>query len=84
VETYRLHLPLSSAWPWKLLTEYIERALQFERLAAEETNPEIKAQFEARRRPIESSWWSGPQNMAFRRQVSPNCKMSPTPEGNPK
>jgi hypothetical protein len=30
----------------KLLTEYIERALQFERLAAEKTNPEIKAQFE--------------------------------------
>jgi hypothetical protein len=30
----------------KLLTEYLEHALQFERLAAEETNPEIKAQFE--------------------------------------
>jgi hypothetical protein len=31
----------------KLLTEYLEHALQFERLAAEETNPEIKAQFES-------------------------------------
>jgi hypothetical protein len=30
----------------KLLTEYLEHALQFERLAAEETNPEITAQFE--------------------------------------
>lgn len=31
----------------KLLTEYLEHALQFERLAAEETDPEIKAQFES-------------------------------------
>jgi hypothetical protein len=28
------------------LTEYLEHARQFERLAAEETNPEIKAKFE--------------------------------------
>jgi hypothetical protein len=28
------------------LAEYQEHARQFERLAAEETNPEIKAQFE--------------------------------------
>jgi hypothetical protein len=30
----------------KLLTEYLEHALSFERLAAEENNTEIKAQFE--------------------------------------
>jgi hypothetical protein len=30
----------------KLLTEYLEYALQFERLAAQEVNPELKAQFE--------------------------------------
>lgn len=29
----------------KLLTEYLEHALTFERMAAEETNPEVKAQF---------------------------------------
>ena len=29
----------------KLLTEYIEHALQFERLAAEESDPALKAQF---------------------------------------
>jgi hypothetical protein len=29
----------------KLLTEYLEHALMFERMAAEETNPEVKAQF---------------------------------------
>src|SRR4051794_22238573 len=38
-------------WPvWgttmKLLTEYLEHALTFERMAAEETNPDVKAQFE--------------------------------------
>jgi hypothetical protein len=31
----------------KLLTEYLEHALQFERLAAEESNPELRAQFES-------------------------------------
>ncbi|WP_271507317.1 hypothetical protein [Bradyrhizobium sp. CCBAU 11357] len=30
----------------KLLTEYLDHALTFERLAAGETNPETKAQFE--------------------------------------
>jgi len=30
----------------KLLTEYLEHALTFERMAAEETNPEVRAQFE--------------------------------------
>jgi hypothetical protein len=30
----------------KLLTEYLEHALQFERLAAQETNPQLKEQFE--------------------------------------
>jgi hypothetical protein len=30
----------------ELLTEYIEHALAFERLAAEENNPEVRAQFE--------------------------------------
>jgi hypothetical protein len=29
----------------KLLTEYLEHALTFERMAAEENNPEIKMQF---------------------------------------
>ena len=29
----------------KLLTEYIEHALQFERLAAQEADPKLKAQF---------------------------------------
>jgi hypothetical protein len=31
----------------KLLTEYLEHALQFERLAAQESNPELKALFES-------------------------------------
>ena len=31
----------------KLLTEYLEHALTFERMAAHESNPEVKAQFEA-------------------------------------
>ncbi|WP_409190342.1 hypothetical protein [Bradyrhizobium sp. RDM4] len=30
----------------KLLNEYLEHALTFERMAAEESNPEVKAQFE--------------------------------------
>jgi hypothetical protein len=30
----------------KLITEYIEHALAFERMAADESNPEVKAQFE--------------------------------------
>jgi hypothetical protein len=30
----------------KLLTEYVEHALQFERLAAQEGDPDLKAQFE--------------------------------------
>jgi hypothetical protein len=30
----------------KLLTEYLEHALSFERMAAEENNPEVRAQFE--------------------------------------
>jgi hypothetical protein len=30
----------------KLLTEYLEHALAFERMAAQENNPEIRAQFE--------------------------------------
>jgi hypothetical protein len=30
----------------KLITEYLEHALSFERMAAEENNPELKAQFE--------------------------------------
>lgn len=30
----------------KLIAEYLEHALQFERLAAHEQNPEVKAQFE--------------------------------------
>lgn len=31
----------------KLLTEYLEHALAFERLAAEESNPGVKTQFES-------------------------------------
>ena len=31
----------------KMVAEYVEKALNFERLAAEETNPELKAQLEA-------------------------------------
>jgi hypothetical protein len=30
----------------KLLTEYLEHALSFERMAAEENNPEVREQFE--------------------------------------
>jgi hypothetical protein len=30
----------------KLLNEYLDHALSFEHMAAEETNPELKAQFE--------------------------------------
>jgi hypothetical protein len=29
--------------PMKLLTEFLERAVQFEKLAAQETNPDLKA-----------------------------------------
>src|SRR5436305_92573 len=31
----------------KLLTEYLEHALAFERLAAQESNPEVRTQFES-------------------------------------
>jgi hypothetical protein len=31
----------------KLLTEYLEHALAFERLAAQENDPQVKAQFES-------------------------------------
>jgi hypothetical protein len=30
----------------KMIAEYLEHALQFERMAADEENPKIKAQFE--------------------------------------
>jgi hypothetical protein len=30
----------------KMVAEYLENALQFERMAAEELNPEVKLQFE--------------------------------------
>jgi hypothetical protein len=30
----------------KLINEYLEHALAFERLASEESNPEVRAQFE--------------------------------------
>jgi hypothetical protein len=30
----------------KLLTEYLEHALTFERMAAEETNPDVRKKFE--------------------------------------
>jgi hypothetical protein len=30
----------------KMIAEYLEHALQFERMAAEETNPEVKAAFQ--------------------------------------
>jgi hypothetical protein len=30
----------------KMIAEYLEHALNFERMAAEETNPEVKAVFE--------------------------------------
>jgi hypothetical protein len=32
--------------PMKLLNEYLEHALAFERLVGEESNPEVRAQFE--------------------------------------
>jgi hypothetical protein len=32
----------------RLLTEYLEHALSFERMAAQETNPKVRAQFEKR------------------------------------
>ena len=31
----------------KLLAEYLEHALSFERMAAQENNPEVRAQFES-------------------------------------
>jgi hypothetical protein len=30
----------------KLLTEYLEHAISFERMAAQENNPEVRAQFQ--------------------------------------
>jgi hypothetical protein len=35
----------------KLLTEYIEPALAFERVAAQEDNQEVRAQFQGQARP---------------------------------
>ena len=34
----------------KLLTEYLDHALQFERMAAEEDNPKLRVQFEGQAR----------------------------------
>jgi hypothetical protein len=34
----------------KMIAEYLEHALQFERMAADEENPEIKGQFEKQAR----------------------------------
>lgn len=39
-------LARSSSKPMLKLEEYLENARQFDRLAADETNPAIKAQFE--------------------------------------
>jgi hypothetical protein len=46
LENHSHSCPLRQGAIMQRLAEYLERARQFERLAAEETNPEIKAQFE--------------------------------------
>ena len=45
----------------KMLAEYLEHALNFERMAAEEKNPEIKAVFEK-------------QAAAYRKLIADRCK----------
>jgi hypothetical protein len=37
---------LVHSWPMKMIAEYIEIALKFERMAAEELNPQVKAAFD--------------------------------------
>ncbi len=53
----------------KLLTEYIEHALQFERLAAQETEPRLRCLFENRREIIESLLLLAPGNTGYQLQA---------------
>jgi hypothetical protein len=61
----------------KLLTEYIEYALGFERLAAEEDNPSSKLNLKTRRGPIASSLPIAQPDTGCRRQV----RAGPRPRG---
>ena len=44
--SFKLQLPGAASLAVKMLAEYLEHALEFERMAAREQNPEIKAQLE--------------------------------------
>ncbi|WP_082649713.1 hypothetical protein [Bradyrhizobium lablabi] len=54
----------------KLLTEYLEHALTFERLAAEETNPELRKCFEM-------------QAVAYRKLISERAARYGLPQPSP-
>jgi hypothetical protein len=54
----------------KLLTEYLEHALNFERLAVDESNPQLKEAFEQQRRPIGSLHPSGGKSSVCRHPAS--------------
>lgn len=43
---FATRIPTQRRTATKLLTEYLEDALPFERMAAQEDNPEVRAQFE--------------------------------------
>lgn len=55
----------------RMLSEYLEHAVNSERMAAEEDNPMVKAQFESRLRPIASSRKSARLSTVRRRQAPP-------------
>ena len=48
----------------KMLAEYVESAIKFEKMAAQEKDPKLKAEFESRPCLIESSRKKGPRNTA--------------------
>lgn len=54
----------------KLLGEYLEHAIQFERMAAEESDPKLKAAMES-------------QAMAYRKMAAKRAKMLGLPEPSP-
>lgn len=63
-------LAVLKGWDVKLLGEYLEHALQFERMAAEETNPTLKAAMES-------------QAKAYRKMAAKRARMLGLPEPSP-
>ena len=63
-------LAVLKGWDVKLLGEYLERALQFERMAAEESDPKLKAAMES-------------QAKAYRKMAAKRAKMLGLPDPSP-